>query len=96
MLQLQLHHPAGKLAPSAGREPEWGAGRVHSALRSGGGRGRGQHGARGGASCAPQLQSDPAAAAGEMDLVQSHRDGLHQRGSGPRERAAAVPHGRGR
>lgn len=93
MLQLQLHHPAGKLAPSAGREPERGAGRVHSALRGGGRRGRGQHGARGGAGSAAQLRPDPAPAAGEMDHVQSHCGGLHQRGSGPRERAAALPHG---
>lgn len=92
MHQLQLHHPAGKLAPSAGREPEWGAGWVHSALRGGGGRARGQRRTCGGATGAVRLQPDPPAAAGEMDHVSGHGGRKHQRGSGPWEPAAALPH----
>lgn len=92
MRLLQLHRPAGKLAPSAGRQPERAADRVHSALRGGGGRCRGQLRARGRALCAAQLRPDQPAAAGEMDHVSGHGGRQHQRGSGTREPAAALPH----
>lgn len=92
MRLLQLHHPAGKLAPSAGRQPERAADRVHSALRGGGGRCRIQRRACGRAPRAVQRWPDPPAAAGKMDHVSGLGGRQHQCGSGTWEPAAALPH----